>query len=222
MSRNWYIQTDRRNVQQSFGEIDTTPLSFREKWRKNHKKYILWAVEAVVLLAVLALALPGLFRQEKPDYTVTLVTSSTAPYAGQEWLSNALTAVGEDRDGDGKVEVSVRTIATGEDQTDPQTQRDRLISSFVTSRYTLFAMEPACYERYVQAYETEPNCLFVKLDAPDFPLTAGDTLWEWNPGVSSLPETLWVGVRVLPEQDADQQAHILLLERLMASLVSEK
>ncbi len=215
MSRNWYIKTDQRNIQDSFDAIDTTPLSFREKWKKNYKKYILWTVELAVVIGLLMLVLPGLLRKNPPDYTVTLVTGHTAPYAGTQWLSEALSSVGEDRDGDGEVEVKVRAVATGEDQADPVTQRNILLSSFVTSEYTLFAMEPSCYQQYIEAHQAEENCLFVPL-LDSASLTAGGTLWEYAPGTQSLPDTLLFGVRALSEENADQQAHIGLLTRFMS------
>ena len=215
MSRNWYIKTDQRNIQDSFDEINTTPLSFREKWKKNPKKYILGIVGAVGALTLLISVLPDLFWRNKPDYTVTLVTVHTAPQAGTRWLSEALSAVAEDRDGDGEVEVRVRAIATGEDQADPVTQRNILLSSFVTSEYTLFAMEPDCYQEYIEAHEAGEHCLFIPLSDLAAPLTAGGTLWEFAPGTSSLPKTLLLGVRTLSEENTDQQDHLRLLQRFM-------
>ncbi len=218
MSRDWYIQTDKRNVQDTFDEIDCTPLSFREKWQKYHKKYILWGIEAVAVILLLLAALPPLLRQDPPDYTVTILAENTIPEAGRQFLSERLSSLGEDRDGDGKVEVSVRAIAVGDAQSNANDQRHILLSSFLTPEYTLFAMEPGSYDRYVRAYAAEPTGMFVKLTAPAEQLTEEGTLFVMRPGTESLPETLWVGVRILSEEDAAQAAHTQLLQALISAL----
>lgn len=215
MSRNWYIQTDQRNIQKTFDDIDVTPLSFREKWQKHRKKYILWAIEAAAVIGLLVLGLPGMLPRNTTDYTVTLVTETAIGESGQQALASALAAVGEDLDGNGKVEVTVRALAVGDALDNAPEQRHVLFSSFFTREYTLFAMEKSCYERYVAAYEAQDRPLFVPLPDTAGALMAEGTLWPADRLSSDLPKSLLFGVRALAEEDTLQQAHLALLQALI-------
>lgn len=209
MSRDWYIRTDKRQIQNTFGDIDATPLTPKEKWQKNYKKYILWMVEALVAVALLVIAFPVMFPRDTADYTVTLVTQTAVGETAQDALSAALAAHGTDRNGDGEVQVKVRalTIAAAEDGA-RNVALEQLITSFKTDEYTLFAMEPAMYARYIAAYAAEDASLFE-------PLSIAETgLWE-QPKTEQLPALLW-GVRTLPEANAAQQAHLQLLQEYVA------
>lgn len=216
MSREWYIRTDKRHIQNTFTDIDTTPLTAKEKWQKNKAKYILWCVEILVVLALLIAALPPLLRKNPPDYTVTVVTAN--PIAAEDHITALLTPYATDRDGDGEIEIAVRELAVEYTADGNRNSAlEVLIASFYTDEYTLFAMEPACYEQYVAAYTEEGTSLFETLNVA--------TVVDGNGGLAesekteNLP-TLWWGVRVLPDaKDAQAEnaaAHKTLLERFMA------
>ncbi len=213
LSRDWYIRTDKRNIQQTFGDIDTTPLSLKEKWRQNYKKYILWMVEAAVVLALIVLAFPVMFPKDTADYTVTLVTEAAVDEEAQNVLAAALEKHGTDRNGDGKVQVQVRALVVAATEDGQRNVAlEQLVTSFKTEQYTLFAMEPAVYSRYVDAYAADGVSLFA-----DIPWETGtyNNLWQQTES-DTLPALLW-GVRTLSEKTADQQAHLRLLEAYIVS-----
>ncbi len=216
MSREWYIRTDTRHIQNSFGEIDTTPLTPKEKWQKNKGKYILWAVELLAVAAILVFALPPLFRKNPPDYTVTVVTQNPIPTAAEEHIPALLSPHALDRDGDGEVEIAVRALAVGDTAAGARNPAlETLIASFYTDEYTLFAMEPACYNKFVAAYTEEGTSLFEKLTVAA--VTDGSGTLLATDKTEHLP-ALWWGVRALPEgKEAAKEnavAHKALLEKL--------
>ncbi len=216
MSREWYIRTDKRNIQSSFGDIDVTPLTPKEKWQKNKGKYILWAVELVAVIAVLVFALPPLFRKNPPDYTVTVVTQNPIPTAAEQHIPPLLLPYAVDRDGDKEVEIAVRALAVGDVAAGERNPAlETLIASFYTDEYTLFAMEPDCYQKFVAAYTEEGSSLFEKIDVSA--TTDGSGTLLATEKSEQLP-ALWWGVRALPNaKDAAKEnaaAHKALLEAL--------
>lgn len=214
MSREWYIRTDKRHIQNTFGEIDATPLTPKEKWQKYKGKYILWGVEILVVITVLALALPPLFRKNPPDYTVTVVTGQ--PVLAADHIPALLTPYAVDRDGDGEVEIAVRELVVGNtEKNERNPDLELLLASFYTDQYTLFAMEPACYEQYVAAYTQEGASLFETLNV--------STVADGNGSLLATDKTenlpaFWWGVRALPdaknEAKENAKAHQTLLESL--------
>lgn len=219
MSRDWYIRTDKRNIQDTFGDIEVTSLTFGEKWRKNYKKYILWMIEIAVLIALIVVALPVMFPKDTSDYTVTLLTASPLSEKAQNALCDALQANGEDRNGDGEVQVQVRALAVNtveEGMRNPALEQ--LITTLKTDEYTLLAMEPEMYTRYVKAYTADGVSLFEPLDAAS---AAYENLWQQRK-TDLLPTLLW-GVRVLPDATgdakADQGAHLALLKNYVKQIL---
>lgn len=214
MSREWYIRTDKRNIQSTFGNIDTRELTAKEKWQKNKGKYILWAIEIVVVIALLVLVLPGLFRKNAPDYTVTVVTQNPIPLAAETHIPALLRPYAVDRDGDGEVEIEIRTIAVGETNEGAHNPAlETLISSFYNDAYTFFVMEPDVYDRYVAAYTEEDTSLFSPIKAEV--ATDGSGTLLPTEKTEDLPAFYW-GVRLLPEAKGEAlenlNAHKTLLE----------
>ncbi len=216
MSREWYIRTDKRNIQSSFGDIDVTPLTPKEKWQKNKGKYILWCIEILVVVALLVVALPPLFKKNTPDYTVTVVTENPIPSAAEEHIPPLLTPYAVDRDGDGEVEIAVRALAVGDVAAGERNPAlETLIASFYTDEYTLFAMQPACYQKFVAAYTEEGTSLFEKLNVAI--VTDGSGTLLATEKSEQLP-ALWWGVRAVPDAKGaakeNAAAHKALLEAL--------
>lgn len=212
MSREWYIRTDKRHVEGTFGDSNTAPERFSDTLRRNYKKYILWAVEIAVVIALFVLAFPVMFPKNTADYTVTLVTQNAVSDKGYTQLLKALTASGVDRNGDGEVQIEVRklVIASAEEGL-RNPALEQLITTLKTDEYSLLAMEPAVYSRYVKAYTAEGASLFEPL-----PFATAENLWE-QPKTAQLPALLW-GVRALPQAGdtakQTQKAHLLLLQNL--------
>lgn len=214
MSREWYIRTDKRHIQSTFGDIDTRPLTPKEKWQKNKGKYILWGVEILVVIALLAVTLPALFRNNTPDYTVTVVTVDPIPTAAETHIPALLKPHAVDRDGDGEIEIEIRTLAVGKNNAGGRNPAlETLISSFYTEEYTFFVMEPTCYTQYVAAYTQDGTSLFSPV-AGGVATDGSGTLLSTEK-TENLPAFYW-GVRLLPNAKGDAldslNAHKTLLE----------
>ena len=143
MSREWYIKTDTRHVQDTFGDIDTTVPTAKEKWKRHYKKYILWIIEGIVAFLIILIPTVELLKPAEYDYTLTLVTALPLSSERQKALTDALCAVGEDVDGDGKVNISLRALTVSEELKNATLQREMLLTSFLNDDYRLFVMEPA-------------------------------------------------------------------------------
>ncbi len=210
MSREWYIRTDTRHIQDTFGDIDATPLTLAEKWRQNRKKIITGTLGAILGILLFVFSFPVLFPKNTADYTVTVATQNLLSAKAQTALSDALAACGEDRNGDGKMEIEVRALAVGlAEEGKRNVPLEQLILTFQTDAYTLLAMEPSVYERYVKAYTDEDAVLFAPLGADDNLFVQAET--------EDCPALLW-GVRALPAENDNAAAHLALLERYVDNL----
>ncbi len=155
MSREWYIKTDTRHVQDTFGDIDTTVPTAKEKWKRHYKKYILWIIEGIVAFLIILIPTVELLKPAEYDYTLTLVTALPLSSERQKALTDALCAVGEDVDGDGRVNLSLRALTVSEELKNATLQREMLLTSFLNDDYRLFVMEPACYEELVAPHVSD-------------------------------------------------------------------
>ncbi len=210
MSREWYIRTDTRHIQDTFGDIDTTPLTLAEKWRQNRKKIIIGTLGAMLGILLFVFTFPFLFPKNTADYTVTIATQTTLSAKAQTALQEALSACGEDRNGDGKVEIVVRALAVGlAEDGERNIPLEQLIITFQNDAYTLLAMESSVYERYVLAYTAEDAVLFA-------PLSSGETLFAQDK-TADCPALLW-GVRALPVENENATAHLALLKQYINDL----
>ncbi len=76
----------------------------RKNWWFYHKGHLLAGVIAAALVFSFFYSI---FSKVKPDYTVALLTSYTMPESGKQELERCLTPYADDRNGDGRVTVSV-------------------------------------------------------------------------------------------------------------------
>lgn len=206
MSTEWYARTDKRRIQDTFGDIDTTPLTFAQ-WCKRHFKAIVTAAVAIaVLVAMFIVAFPVMFPKDTADYTVTLVTANGWSAAQKQVLTDRLEWLGEDRNGDGAVKVTVRELAV-ENALDGERNipLEQLMTTLTHERYTLLAMEMPTYERYVKSYTADGTDLFEPLAAATV-----DNLWQ-SPATDLAPTLLW-GVQAVEKPTDDTAAHKRLLE----------
>ncbi len=210
MSKEWYIRTDKRHIQDTFGDIDATPLTLAEKWRLNRKKIIAGTLGAILGILLFIFAYPVLFPKDTADYTVTVATQNVLSAKAQTALQDALAVCGEDRNGDGKVEIAVRALAVGlAEDGERNIPLEQLILTFQNDAYTLLAMEPSVYERYVGAYTAEDAVLFVPLGSDDNLFVQAKT--------DECPALLW-GARALPVENDNAVAHLALLQQYIDNL----
>lgn len=81
-----------------------TPRDKRKNWWFYHKGQV---IACMIAAAVLFSIVYSIVSQVKPDYTVALLTSYSMPENGRRELERCISAYADDRNGDGKVTVSV-------------------------------------------------------------------------------------------------------------------
>lgn len=97
-------------------KVELTPRQKRENWWYYHKWYVfLGVVLAAVAVYLIARALG--FGEVRPDYQVAYVGSAALPEDTVTALETALSGLGTDCDGDGRVVVRVNQYVIG-DETD--------------------------------------------------------------------------------------------------------
>ena len=112
----------------------------RQKWKNwwyYHKFHLLVGLVAIVIGGYL---IYGVVTEVKPDYTIVMLSKSG--YAGDlmENLGDQLSVYGKDRNGDGKVAISVLDYALGSaggETDDAQRFRTSAISGLSTNAETL-------------------------------------------------------------------------------------
>lgn len=94
--------------------VELTPKQKRENWWHYHKWHVLLgAVLLVSLVSIFSHALG--FGEVRPDYQIAYVGSSALPEDTAAALENALSSLGTDCNGDGRVTVRVNQYVTGSD-----------------------------------------------------------------------------------------------------------
>ena len=128
-------------------------------------------------------------------------------------LQDQLAAVGEDVDGDGKVEVLIENLALGIAYSNQKIANDNTFMAHLASGdVLLFAAEPAYYDKKIASLSEDGSSFFA-------PLSNGDTYVRWHPGRQDVSEELYIGVRPATgtaKQNQSYEQCRRLLEQLMA------
>lgn len=182
---------------------------FENLW--YHYKWHLLIGGFMLLLAVLAVV--TMVTKDDPDYTVVLLTGDPLTSETVTALQDQLAAVGEDVDGDGKVEVLIENLALGIAYSNQKIANDNTFMAHLASGdVLLFAAEPAYYEKKIASLSEDGSSFFA-------PLSNGDTYVRWRPGRQDVSEELYIGVRpatgTAKQNQSYEQCH-RLLEQLLA------
>ena len=132
------------------------PMTRRQKWKNwwyYHKFHLLVGLVAIVIGGYL---IYGMVTEVKPDYTIVMLSKSG--YAGDlmENLGDQLSVYGKDRNGDGKVAISVLDYALGSaggETDDAQTAEAaqagmaKLSANLSTFDSVIFISDEASFER---------------------------------------------------------------------------
>lgn len=196
MSREWYIRTDKRHMEDTKVPV-TAPLTPKEKWQKYKGKYIVYGVAVVFAAMMLIFALPQWFTPTDTDYTLSVVTAAPLSEEALQSLRETAEKLGQDRDGDGAITVQIREIMTDIDPTP-------VITSFQTGEYSFFVMEQPCYERYVKIYQADGMELFTFLEEQK--INGMTYIW---------------GIRALPKNASEKHVqsakdHLALMQEILS------
>ena len=91
----------------------------RENWWYYHKRQI---IPAILVVALLAVFIHSMATKVDPDYTIGLLTSFTMPETGVQQLEECIAAYADDRNGDGKVVVTLNVYTLDYSDTETQTE----------------------------------------------------------------------------------------------------
>ena len=165
------------------------------------------------VLLLLTLAVITMVTKDDPDYTVVLLTGDPLTSETVTALQDQLAAVGEDVDGDGKVEVLIENLALGIAYSNQKIANDNTFMAHLASGdVLLFAAEPAYYDKKIASLSEDGSSFFA-------PLSNGDTYVRWHPGRQDVSEELYIGVRPATgtaKQNQSYEQCRRLLEQLMA------
>lgn len=106
-----YLKWKFRDIQPE-QPTELTPEQKRRNWWHYHKWHVAFAAVAVLVLADIGKDVLGIGRI-RPDYQVAYVGTAPLPDDTADALQAALTALGQDANGDGRVVVQINDYASG-------------------------------------------------------------------------------------------------------------
>ena len=213
----------------------STPLTPKGKWQNmwyHHKWGILGGTFALVVATVLIVQL---VTRVKPDYYITMATTSYIPEAVTDAWKEELLPYGKDLNGDGKVSIQLQAFNVQKD--DEYTQlgvnnRQAIMAQLAAGDVMIFAFAPSFYESFIGGME-DGFSFFVPLGIEHEGIQKNDTAFafdlsgfakqQWPDYTEEeiealLPDDVLVGVRVVTESAKDEQKqaqheHLELLRR---------
>lgn len=117
MAREGYLVNAGEETIHPDAQAPMSPKQKRQNWW-YYNKFILLGVVLVALLV--GSIIYSVASQVKPDYTIALMTSYTMPESGLQQLRDCITPYADDRNGDGRVQVSVVNYVISANETDYQ------------------------------------------------------------------------------------------------------
>lgn len=180
MARERYLRGMKDEPAFQREQKEMTPAEKRRNWWYYHKLMILGAV---VLLAILVSIFWSIFGKTKPDYTIALTTSFDMPEAGIYELERCISEYADDRNGDGKVKVTVQNyVFPGQGPTSPDDADRQIVSmsKFVADFVTNDSMILLYDETALLILETDLEGLFLYNDGSNMPDGASDFENAWT------------------------------------------
>lgn len=196
------------------GEVKPeTPRQKRQNWWFYHKVYVIVALVAIVILGSFVYSVA---TKVEADYTVALMTSYTMPDEGLEQLKECISPYAYDRNGDGKVSVTVTNYVFSQSSSDYQQMQASLtkfVADCTTNETILYLHDEAAFDMMTGYFDG----LFQYNDGSPMPEGASDyenamLSWDSFKAFSSFEPTV-------PE-DSEWDADILtqLYEKLRVSV----
>lgn len=154
--------------------VPTTPGEKARHWWEYHKRpLILIVIGVLVVFSILY----SVLSKVKPDYNVALLTSYNMPQNARNEIARALEAYADDRNGDGKVKVSVTpyTIDPSEAATPDQLELQySQLARFAADTSTNDSMLYLFDEEAFQLMQENFGGYFLYNDGSDMPENAYD------------------------------------------------
>lgn len=205
-------------------------------WVRNFWYHHKWKVLGITFAAVvLTVLFVQLFTREKADYTICLVTRQEMSRQAVERLEREFAALGKDRNGDGKVTVTVEMINVGDalGSQRSNTQHTAVQGKLMSREVYLFALDPTYYTETVAPNVAAGQTFFLPLGVQGNGVSEDGTYWNWA-GCPLLheadlqeidvwqaaPAELYFGVRNLTANEAEVRAaeeHLELLRAFIAA-----
>lgn len=126
-----------------------TPKQKRQNWWFYHKTHLIVSIIALVIVGSIVYSV---VTRVDPDYTVALMTSYTMPDSGRTELERCLTQYADDRNGDGKIKVTVVNYVFSDSSstsTDAQQQQAawvKFTADCTTNESMIFLHDEAAFE----------------------------------------------------------------------------
>lgn len=162
-----------------------------------------WPVIIGAVVLVFAGVLIGqMVTRDDPDYTIILATDGYVSQAAADRLGEELQAYGRDLDGDGKVEVSVETLVTGDATQIGMANKTKLMAHLSSGDVMFFIFDKASYEGTIEPQLQDGYQFFTPLDVDVPGMQEGGRYWNWKDdplreqeGLGEFPADLYFGVR---------------------------
>ncbi|MBQ9414502.1 MAG: hypothetical protein IJU16_05180 [Clostridia bacterium] len=216
-----------------------TPKTPKEKWDNFWYHYKWPAIGVLLLLGLIGWYIVQQVTKNDPDYHVVVVTKDAILPDEAAALEDYLAAVGEDIDGDGRVEVKTENLCPSFDERlSPavgHSDQQKLVTYFSSGERMLYIFDQPSYDGFyesVQGVVSENYEFFAPLSVQDDDYNAERHYWDWAldtrkaDTLQTLPEHLYFGVRAASgtaggdvAETASAQGRALL-ERLVASAIT--
>ena len=148
-----------------------------------------------IVLVFLAILIGQMVTRDDPDYNLVLATEKYVDQASADRLAEELQAYGRDLDGDGKVEVAVETLVTGDATQMGMANKTKLMAHLSSGDVMFFVFDKASEEGTIE------------------PQLKDGLYWNWKDDplrgleeLSGLPENLYFGVRDATGTAASQKS----------------
>lgn len=203
----------------------------------HYKWAILGGLFGIVVLTVLIVQM---ITKEKPDYQICMATTTLVPEAVVEKLEEALSACGDDLNGDGEVVVQIQALNVQTDEEYTQigvNNRQALIAQVAAGDVMLFAFAPDYYESFSANFE-EGFSFFAPLGVEHTLVTEDGCNFVWDLGAFAkelwpaysleeiekmLPDDVIIGVRAVNDDASaakkeKQQQYLDLLRKYLQTV----
>ena len=212
------------------------PVTPKDKWDNFWYHYKWPTIVALFIITVAVVVIVQAATKTRADYTVCVVAQQELSFQATERLKAEFTAVGRDRNGDGKVVVQVQAlnIALTPGGTAVNAGRQTVMAHIVARDVYLFALDPSYYNETLAPLFEEGTCFFAPLSVQSEDISADGTYWNWKNSPlleeadmqeidvwQAVPSELYFGVRNLAGNSAkaaeEQQAYTELLQAFITA-----
>ncbi|MBR5539935.1 MAG: hypothetical protein IKU56_00965 [Clostridia bacterium] len=196
------------------------PSTPQGKWENfwYHYKWVTIGVLFVLVAAVVVIAHE--VTKVRPDYTVCVATQQELSLQATTRLQAAFEAVGNDRNGDGKVVVTVQSlnISSETGTTYSLANRQTLMAHIAARDVLLFALDPSYYHETLEPLMDDGTLFFAPIGVDAVGVSEDGTYWNWKESPllneadmqaidiwQAVPTELYFGVRHIGGNEKEQR-----------------